>query len=506
MMTKRLIAIGTVQLALGVVVAVGLAGSALALDHSVGAEGIDAAVLHGAPVSLTGTGLRLGVLDDKIADHPNLSVGGNGGTGAPHEHATEVAGVLNSNHATYTGVAPGASVYGYTVAAWADTFDGANWLVGQGCRIVTYPLGWPLDGDDLDGSSWESRHVDFLACHDDVLFAIAGNQGTGGYPLPTDAFNGMTVGATVMTASGRYDQVAGWNNFDEAPWDGRCKPDLVAPGGYEDWPEQHPESIYTPTLGGAFENVSGTSFAAPHVAGVAGLLAQYGSEHAMTTDHNVLKAVMMNSADKTTRDTSGNDWLGSPAYSDEYLPLDEELGAGQLDAFAAYNQYSAGEHEAGAVPLVGWDLNVVAGERTEVLYYLDQALLAGTHLTATLAWDRRVILEEDEDGDGQFDVYDTDWLTAFPVNDLDINLYDAGGTRLGGSWSGADNLEHLYWEVPQTADYYLGVEFWEVTDLDAQQYAFAWHAVPEPATLALLAVGGLSLVLRRRRCLGRSAL
>ncbi|GAG45919.1 unnamed protein product, partial [marine sediment metagenome] len=32
-------------------------------------------------------------------------------------------------------------------------------------------------------------------------------------------------------------------------------------------------------------------------------------------------------------------------------------------------------------------------------------------------------------------------------------------------------------------DYYLGVELYEVTDLDGQQYALAWHAVIETATL-----------------------
>jgi len=399
---------------------------------------------------------------------------------------------------TYTGAAPGASLYGYSVVDWVDTFIGANWLVGQGCQVIAYPFGWALGDDTLDGSSWESLHVDYLAYHDDALVVISGNQDDGGAPLPTDAFNGLTVNATVMTASGRYDQVAAWNNFSEYPSDGRFKPDIVAPGGYADLPERHPESIYTTTLGGGFDNVSGTSFAAPHVAGTAALLAQYGNENALTTNHNVLKAVMLNSADKTTRDAAGDDWLQSFAYGSTSEPLDDELGAGQLDALGAFNQYAAGQHEAGTVPFVGWDLNVITGEGTIIYYHFSEPLVGGTFLAATLAWDRRVVLEDDQDGDGQFDYDDTDWLTAYDLNDLDINLYDADGAMVDGSWSGVDNIEHLYWEVPQTGGYYLGVEFYEVMDLTSQQYAFAWSAVPEPTTLALLALGGLALVRRRR--------
>lgn len=460
---------------------------ASALDQSVGANGLNASILHGAPYSLTGTGVRVGVLDDKLdSSHPYLNVVGNGGTGVSAAHATEAAGVIGSNHPVYTGVAPGADLYGYT-ATGLDMFGGANWLTNpnQGTSIIAYPMGWPLLPEEtLDGNPLPSLHIDYLAADRDTLFAISGNQLPGGYPVPTDAFNGLTVNATVMGPTGQYDRLAGWNYYGEPPANGRAKPDLVAPGGYEDWPERDPESIYTPTLGGGFDNVSGTSFAGPHVAGAAALLTQYGNENSMSTNHNVLRSVLINSADKTVLDMSGRDWYQSSAYIWEDTPLDDQLGAGQVDAFAAYQQYQAGQYGPGTVPATGWDLNTVTGEGSLTEYQFVQPLTALTHLTATLTWDRPVELIDDEDGDGEFDFYTpsgeiaSDWLIGGLPNDLDIVLYDDQDTVVGGSWSTVDNVEHLHWLVPNDGYYTLGVNFYTQLDSPSQQYAIAWDATP----------------------------
>lgn len=496
-----------------------------ALDDSVGPAGIRAAALHALPEPLFGDGVTVGILEyggtvgEKIDQtHPNLNVAGNGGTGSAGPLATQAAGVINSNHPTYTGVAPGATLYGYSTNTSADTFDGANWLLNQQATILAHFDKWSLEEDQrdqLDGNTLVSLHVDYLAHQRDALIVVYGNDlidiGPGDpfqFAIPTDAYNALTVNWTAMSDSGRYDEASLWNDYAWPPADGRCKPDLVAPGGHQGFEEQDPESIFTTTLGGGFANVSGARYAAAHVAGAAALLTQHGNQHSLSTHHNVLKAALINSADKTVTDTWGEGWLQSEAFLDETIPLDDELGAGQVDAAAAYEQYRAGEHGPGIVPLVGWDLNSISVQDPEVEYHLQQELLGGSYLTATLVWDRRVTLEDDQDGDGEFDyAILEEWLAPQSLNDLDVGLYDEGGAEVASSRSGVDNVEHLHWLVPTDGTYRLRVKFSQQNDPDVpeQQYALAWTAtpVPEPAVIAALvsmaAAGLLAYGLRRHR-------
>ncbi len=461
-----------------------MCGPLWALDRSTGSAGVDADLLTQAPISLSGLGVTVGVLDGQIdATHPSLLVAGNGGSGPAQARATEVAGVIASGDPIYTGVAPAAFLFGYGLTDRSQAFEGANWLTRprQGADIVVYSRTWPLGGNLLDGNSPETMHVDHLARERDVLFVVAGNQQSGGAPLPTDAYNALTVNALTLTLFEtyvRYDQVAAWNHYGEAPADGRAKPDLLAPGGYEGPGERDPESIRTTTLGGGFVDVSNTAVAAAHVAGTAALLTEYGRQASLSTNHNVLKAVLVNSAEKMVWDTNWQDWFQSEAIHDPSLPLDDQMGAGAVLASYAYYQYSAGEWEPGIVSSWGFDQNILTGSTPRRTYHFGVPLAAGNPLTATLTWDRRVSLEDDQDGDGEYDFGQTDRLVAHGLNNLDINLYDQQGNVIDGSWSAVDNVEHLHWIVPQEGIYYLSVELTEARDLPEQSYALAWTAFP----------------------------
>lgn len=90
----------------------------------------------------------------------------------------------------------------------------------------------------------------------------AGNSGSACSTIDTPAAiyaDSFTVGATNSS-----DAIAGFSSRGPVTWDGsnRLKPDISAPG----------VSIYSSTLGNSYGDSSGTSMAAPHVAGMVALL------------------------------------------------------------------------------------------------------------------------------------------------------------------------------------------------------------------------------------------
>jgi len=129
--------------------------------------------------------------------------------------------------------------------------------------------------------------------------------------------------------------------------------------------------------GNATFTTSGTSLAAPHVTGTVALLQEYANTQIgnsipgwgpLSKRHQVMKAVMMNSADKvagrlgstrTVLKKNGDTWDDSLAAFNDLLPLDEEMGAGHLNAARAVQQYASGAQGPNGVPvpLIGWDFD-----------------------------------------------------------------------------------------------------------------------------------------------------
>jgi hypothetical protein len=75
---------------------------------------------------------------------------------------------------------------------------------------------------------------------------------------------------------------------------------------------------------------------------------------------------------------NNSDWLASDAYRDPKIPLDAQMGTGQLNAFRAYQQFSAGEwNPSTVVPSVGWDYSTVNAAFSQD-YVLAQPLQQGS--------------------------------------------------------------------------------------------------------------------------------
>ncbi|WP_157237041.1 S8 family peptidase [Promicromonospora sukumoe] len=283
------------------------------LDGRVEALDVGSMPQIGAPAAwdagFTGDGVTVGVLDSGIdTTHPDLDdvlVGardftGSGDTADRYGHGTHVASIaLGSGEASdgeNRGVAHGADLL---VGKVLDDFgggesssiiDGMEWIAEAGADVVNMSLG--ESERYTDGTDPFSMAVDTLSAEYGTLFVVAvGNEGLYGAVVPPGAANSaLTVGAVDDD-----DQVAYFSSRGPRVRDYAIKPDITAPGveivaaraaGTNEWESDGPYTAW-----------SGTSMAAPHVAGAAAVLKQARPE--LTGPQ--LKAVLMGSA----RHTSG---------------------------------------------------------------------------------------------------------------------------------------------------------------------------------------------------------
>jgi hypothetical protein len=167
-------------------------------------------------------------------------------------------------------------------------------------------------------------------------------------------------------------------------------------------------------------------------------------------------------------------------------PLDDEQGAGALDAVGAYRLY--GKVKARSTPLSTWREGKLKQNQTFDLKL--GKLYEGQHLGATLTWFRHVAYK-DKNGNGP-DGKDTFYQTA-SLADFTLTLL-RDGVPIGGSDSSVDNLEHLSWTLEATANYSLRIYRFADSGLPSEQFALAAQVMKGSAEAAvqreLLSAGG----------------
>lgn len=210
---------------------------------------------------ITGSGVRVAILDSGISTHEDLNVRG-GVSFVPGEttyadlngHGTHVAGTVAAlnNSIGVVGVAPSADLYAVKVlgangrGSVSGIAQGLEWAAQNNMHIANMSLG--AEGP----SSTLERAVNYATSRDVLVIAATGNNGSGSVGYPARYANAMAVGAT--------DQNNRRANFSQYG----TGIDIVAPG-------VNVQSTYP---GNRYVSMNGTSMATPHVAGAAALVKQ----------------------------------------------------------------------------------------------------------------------------------------------------------------------------------------------------------------------------------------
>jgi subtilisin family serine protease len=202
------------------------------------------------------------------------------------DHATNVAGIAAGNHDTVaaldsgkfkvSGIAPSAYLGNYKVLSMpTDNFGldgnspeivaGIEAAVRDGMDVINLSLGEPEVEPSRD---IVVLALDHAADAGVVPVVAAGNDGAGGGSIssPANAPQAITVAASTEGDNGPADVIASFSSTGPTPISLEQKPDVTAPG--VDILSSLPRNTWSA------HDWSGTSMAAPHVAGAAAVLKQ----------------------------------------------------------------------------------------------------------------------------------------------------------------------------------------------------------------------------------------
>lgn len=246
-----------------------------------------------------GTGVVIAVLDTGIAPHPELDsrvIDGRDFTGSGsikdgHGHGTHVAGIAVSNT---KGVAPGTKLLIGKVlrddggGSYLGIVAGIRWAVdwrgpaGERASVITMSLGGPDDIPALRAA------IQYAVSSGVLVVCAAGNEGdnssdTDEYAYPAGYPEVVSVGAFNLA----WMEPASYSNSND-------EVDIAAPGS----------GVLSTYLGGGYAKMSGTSMAAPHVAGGAALiLQQFRTRYGRYPLEPELYAQLIRRAQRITGDT-----------------------------------------------------------------------------------------------------------------------------------------------------------------------------------------------------------
>ena len=364
-----------------------------------------------------------GIVDNGVQeDHPAFGNVNNfysePGSSVNGDHGTHCTGIAVSDDTTYEGCARDvdAVIWANSGPGQSGTMESMDWLASsasQGPEVINHSLGYGT-ADDTDYSNNDAFYDAFIGHYNIMVTKSTGNGGwddsdpTITHPAP--AYNLMAVanmndGGTTA----RGNDVRASSSSVGPTENGRKKPDIAAPG----------TSIMSTNSDWATENdfisKTGTSMAAPHIAGAIVLMEDAGNHTPMAQ-----KAVLINTADAwscNNTQTTGDD--GEVVGSH----WDKSYGWGYVDMSEAYTNRS----DYFVDSIVANNYN-----STDDDYKLYKGYMFDNE-KATLVWQKRADYIEGDPPTTQYD-----------LSDIDIRVYnEANGSSIDSDVDWDDNVHQV---------------------------------------------------------------
>jgi len=405
----------------------------------------------------TGSGVKVAVVEDDgiYFGHSNLADGSycNSTTNSPiGSHATGVAGIIASTNSTYKGVAYGVpALLSGNASSYSDAeiIKCTDWAITNGARVINMSFGVNSSSSlvALD------RYVDYVVRNQFVtVVKSAGNigstcSGANYVTSPGKGWNIITVGnyddkgtpSNTGTSSSVDDDdiISSTSCYEDpsSPNGDREKPEVAAPG-------TNITTTYCTSPSNCTGTGSGTSFAAPHIAGCSALLMQRNTSLQYWPES--IKAVLMASAVTNLEGSTR---------------LSEKDGAGGIEC-----------DSADAV-LAGTE-----GMESHGTFYKSDfpktftfSANAGQTVRVAIAWDSTT---------------DPATTTAAPTTDvlkadLDLGIYDSNNSWVTSSASWDNSYELVEFTAPSTGTYSANVNAYRF-DGDYEYLGFAaWKGTRE---------------------------
>ncbi len=462
---------------------------------------------------------------ESLTQVTELYTGPYGASGIYYFHPTAVGMMLGgrgdnvsgSTPPTYpTGMAPGTDLRSGAFANQIYADGSFSFYMSDMVNVYNHFFGTAdvinssIGSTDPAGNSDFTKNIDGMAYQNPAttMVCAAGNEGpsTNTVGSPASGYNSISVGAmgnansynTIASFSSRgpldfYNKDTGVTTHGVRAGVDICAPGTNIVGAVYDSSNTGNTTSYAPG--------NGTSFASPIVAGGVALLksaSRVKGLAATSRDTRVVKAVLLNSATKPTGWNNGQSMQGGVLKTTQ--SLDWTYGAGVMNLDKGYDQLLSGTKDVaglggGQIQEIGWDYGSVATVGLYNDYHFDASLLGNTNLTATLSWfcNRSI-------GGSDFSVGQDNALA-----DLDLQVWNATtNTKIADSASNYNNVEHLYFTLAGTDDYFLRVLYDAQTygTISSVAYGLAWSAttapVPEPSQIVML-LGLVGMFFARRR-------